>query len=57
MKEISLTMEQKKAAENLNEGKVIYSYLDGKNIRMETEEGDDPFVWRVDRWKRMTYNV
>ena len=52
-KEIKLNKVQNDAANKLGEGKVIYSYLDCKAIRMETEEGEDPWVWRNDKWVRM----
>jgi hypothetical protein len=55
MKEIKLTKLQKEEAKKLGEGKVIVAYLDGKAIRMETENGEDPFVWRNNKWRRMNW--
>ena len=54
MKEIKLTEEQNKAAVALNEGEVLCAYRDGNTIRMETKEGEDPFVWRNGKWRRMS---
>ena len=47
MSEIKLTNEQYQKARDLGEGAVLCAYLDGRAIRMETEEGEDPFVWAV----------
>lgn len=52
IKNISPAM--KKAAACLGEGRLIYVYRDGKSIRAETEHGDDPYVWRGNKWRRMT---
>ena len=53
MQKIKLATEQQQAAIKLNEGKVIFSYKDGNTIRMETENGEDPYVWRNGEWRRM----
>jgi len=53
MKEIKLTEQQKKAAHTLLEGDVIFAYLDGTAIRMETDLGQDPYVWHNDKWVPM----
>ena len=37
----------------LKEGPIVFAYDDNGNIRMETEHGEDPFVWRRDHWQRM----
>lgn len=50
---INPTKEMIKAASLLNEGPVILWYKDGSQIRMETREGDDPYVWRGGKWVRM----
>lgn len=52
MTQVTLTIEQQAAAEKLREGKVLIAYRDGNAIRMETEYGRDPYVWR-DGWRRM----
>jgi hypothetical protein len=54
VKEVELTAVMLKEAETLGEGQVLISYLDGTSIRMETEEGEDPYVWRQDHWQPMS---
>lgn len=41
------------AAAKLNEGPIMIVYRDYNTIRMETEKGEDTFVWRGGKWKRM----
>lgn len=53
MKTIQLTQAQLEAAEALQEGPVAYAYLDDQEVRMETEEGNDPYVWRRGTWVSM----
>lgn len=53
MKFVSLTQEQIIEAKRLNEGLIIVSYNDNGRIRMETEDGLDPYVWRDGRWVPM----
>ena len=53
LKVSSLTSEQKRAAEELNEGDVIFLYKDKTSLRMETEDGEDPYVWRNNNWIAM----
>lgn len=53
MTETTLTQEQQAAAALLKEGDVVFSYRDGNSIRMETEMGRDPYVWRDGAWRRM----
>lgn len=55
MKEITLTQVQIDAASDLNEGRVLYAYLDGTSVRMETENGADPYVWRGGKWIPMKF--
>jgi hypothetical protein len=55
MVELSIVPEEmKSAAKALNEGELLIVYRDGNTIRCETEYGDDPYVWRDDRWAVMT---
>ena len=51
--EITLTESMLKEAEKLNTGKVIFAYRDGLAIRIETENGYDPYVWRAGHWVNM----
>lgn len=53
MKEYKPTRDMIIAAKLLNEGDIIFCYLDGKAIRMETEDGEDPYVWRHNKWVPM----
>lgn len=53
MTELEPTAEMVKAAEVLNEGSILVVYRDGTAIRMETVEGEAPFVWRENHWQRM----
>lgn len=53
MKTIQLNEAQLEAAAALNEGPVAYAYLDEQEVRMETEEGNDPYVWRRGKWVPM----
>lgn len=55
MKMASLTLEQIMAAKRLNEGLVIASYNDNGRIRIETEDGINPYVWRDGRWVPTVY--
>ncbi len=41
------------AAEKLQEGGILFVYQDDEAIRMETVEGEDPYVWRYDTWVPM----
>lgn len=40
-------------AKKLQEELVLVAYKDHKIIRMETEYGKDPYVWRGGQWKAM----
>ncbi|MCL4683104.1 MAG: hypothetical protein KJZ92_17785 [Rhodocyclaceae bacterium] len=53
MKEVKLTKEQRAAAATLKEGEILFAYKDGSAIRMETEKGRDPYVWRNGGWRPM----
>ena len=53
MTKITPTTQMIAAAKQLNTGPIIYTYRDGNAVRMETEYGDDPYVWRRDRWRAM----
>jgi hypothetical protein len=53
MRQIDLSSAQAEAAASLGEGAVIYAYKDGNAVRMETERGNDPWVWRGGEWRRM----
>lgn len=53
LKVSSLTKDQKRAAEELNEGDVIFFYKDATSLRIETEDGEDPYVWRNGNWVKM----
>lgn len=53
MEEINPTKEMVQAAQALNEGPVVVLYKDGNTIRMETRDGDDPYVWRDNKWHPM----
>ncbi len=46
--------EMLEAAKLLEEGPVLIVYRDGNAIRMETEQGEDPYVWRDSAWTAMT---
>jgi len=37
-------------AKDLNEGGILSVYEDNGRIRMETVNGDDPYVWRNNKW-------
>lgn len=41
------------AARLLNEGPVLIVYRDGTAVRMETEQGEDPYIWRGSTWVPM----
>jgi len=45
--------QMKDAAQKQNLGKILVVYNDAGAIRMETEDGEDPYVWRKGRWKPM----
>ena len=51
--EIKPTEEMLMRASALGTGKVLVVYRDGNAIRMETENGEDPYVWRDGRWRPM----
>lgn len=53
IQEIEPTEEMVEAARLLKTGKIIYCYRDGTSIRMETENGRDPYVWRDNEWRPM----
>ncbi len=53
MSEIRPTRAMVEAAARLNEGPILIVYRDGSAIRMETDQGDDPYVWRGGAWARM----
>jgi len=53
MKEVRPTKKMSEKAKALNEGRILIVYKDGHAIRMETENGDDPYVWRDNEWRRM----
>ena len=41
------------AAEKLNTGEIIFCYRDCGAIRMETEMGRNPYIWKNGKWKEM----
>jgi hypothetical protein len=45
-----LSMNQRLAVEPLGEGPIVFVYLDGNNICMETMDGIDPYVWSDGKW-------
>lgn len=51
--EMSPSKLMEKEAEKLKEGMILIVYKDHSAIRMETEFGEDPFVWRNNSWRRM----
>ena len=53
MNPIALNQKQKKAAENLKEGAILAAYRDDNSIRMETKNGENPYVWRENNWRAM----
>lgn len=53
-REIIPTPEMLKSALALHEGVIETVYVDVTAIRMETELGDTPYVWRQGKWKSMT---
>lgn len=53
MDEAKLTVDQLQKALSLKEGEVLAAYWDHHALRMETEEGEDPYVWRDNQWRRM----
>ncbi len=53
MNEISPTKVMVEQAELLKEGKILIVYRDFNTIRMETESGQNPYVWRSGCWKPM----
>ena len=57
MREITPTDDMIKAAIPLNEGDIMVVYNDNNAIRMETTDGEDPFVWRSNTktWIRMQF--
>ncbi len=55
MPEIALSKEQHAKVLALGTGKVIFAYNDKGQIRMETERGRDPYVWRDGDWRAMTF--
>lgn len=48
-----LPAEMVNEAEKLGEGG-IFAYRDGNCIRMETDTGESPYVWRSGKWVPMT---
>lgn len=53
MNEINPTVEMIQQAGLLNEGPILIVYKDDNAIRMETRDGNDPYVWRGGKWCRM----
>ncbi len=53
MTEVRLTPEQDAQATSLGEGKIVFACLDGTAVRMETEGGESPYVWRDGNWRVM----
>lgn len=49
----ALPVRIRKAASALNEGAIIFVYHDGPALRMETERGVNPYVWRGGNWQPM----
>lgn len=43
----------RKEAVKLKEGPLLIVYKDGNSIRCETEKGEDPYVWRNNKWHCM----
>lgn len=40
-------------AVKLGTGKILCAYRDGTSVRLETENGENPYVWRDGRWREM----
>lgn len=53
MDNVMLSKEMMAAAQSLGEGPVLVVCRDGNAIRMETENGDGPYVWRGYCWRTM----
>ena len=53
MENLKLTTTMLRAAKDLNEDGVLCVYQDCGKIRMETNKGESPYVWRGDKWVRM----
>lgn len=53
MEKINPTVEMVKQAEFLNQGPILIVYKDDNAIRMETDTGNDPYIWRGGKWCRM----
>lgn len=53
MTETTLSPEQHVGVSLLGTGPCIFAYLDGGCVRMETEFGRSPYVWRHGRWVEM----
>jgi hypothetical protein len=53
MIEITPTHLMSKEAAKLKIGKIIVCYKDNNAIRIETDKGNDPYVWRNNTWIRM----
>lgn len=53
VKKIQLAKRMIEQAERQDLGKIIFAYKDGNIIRMETENGEHPFVWRKETWREM----
>ena len=55
MVEMTPTAAMVDAARNAKLGELLVVYRDGTNIRAETDNGKDPFVWRGGRWQPMAF--
>ena len=51
--EIVATKEMVIQADLLLEGPILIIYKDQNDIRMETIDGIDPYVWRDNKWRKM----
>ena len=49
----SIPWEMVNKAKQLDEGQVLIVYLDNGRVRLETEKGITPYVWRQGKWKAM----
>lgn len=53
MEIIEPTVEMIKESLKLNTGSIMVVYKDHNTIRMETELGMNPYVWRNNTWREM----
>lgn len=50
---ITPTKEMVNAAKELKTGAIMIVYKDDNAIRMETLSGENPYVWRGEKWRVM----